>query len=128
MMGEKVFQLLPPHIPLLRLCKFYCYSNNSIFFFFFQISSCVISRTNSWCRWVPRQPGWPTQTTDTHMQRDLEHLDCTTFCKCQWWPQRCNCESAIDHLILGGNNIFYMSTICNLLLWILQYTMLASHH
>ena len=35
MMGEKVFQLLPPHIPLLRLCKFYSYFNDSFFFYFF---------------------------------------------------------------------------------------------
>ena len=31
---RKYFNFFLPHIPLLTLCKFYCYSNNSFFFFF----------------------------------------------------------------------------------------------
>ena len=33
MMGKQYFNFFLPHIPLLTLCKFYCYSNNSSFFF-----------------------------------------------------------------------------------------------
>ena len=39
MKGEKAFHLLFPHNPLLTLCQFCCYSNNSICFRFQQVVS-----------------------------------------------------------------------------------------